>query len=247
MKLGATAPQVLVLAYHRIGDAPPGPWNDWFYVPEERFAQHLRLLRERAWSVIDLRQLFAGLENPTAAPARSALITFDDGDRTLLTGGLPHLLRWRAPAVVFVATDFIGGTNAFDAGHQPPERICSWEELRELADHGVSIQAHSLSHPRFTDLAAPDIRRQLRCCKQLLEDRLGHHVEAFAYPFGDAGRDPARTEQLLEELGYRAAFLYGGRCPWPLADSRRFHLARLPIGRDTELDIELAGAEDRHV
>lgn len=240
MSVGATAAEILVLAYHRIGEPPPGPWNDWFYVSEEAFTDHLRILQENGWTFIDLPRLLVGMEDPASVPPCTALITFDDADRTLFTGGLPHLVPLHIPAVLFVPTDFVGRTtDAFDDGNQPPERICSWDELRQLPEHGVSIQAHGASHSRFTELPASKIRRELRCCKAVLEDRLGHPVEAFAYPFGDMGRDPPSTERMLVELGYRAAFLYGRSCPWPLVGSR-FQVGRLAVGRDTDLPRELA-------
>jgi peptidoglycan/xylan/chitin deacetylase (PgdA/CDA1 family) len=185
------------------------------------------------------------MNDPTAVPPRSVLITFDDADVTLLAGGLPHLARQRIPAVVFVPTDFVGGTNAFDGGDQPPVRICSWDQLRLLSRHGVSIQAHSASHRRFTELDASGIRRELQRCKDVLEDRLGDVVEVLAYPFGDMGREPARTEEMLDELNYRAAFLYGGSCPWSLVGSQRFRLARLAMGRGMGLDRELARSKRR--
>jgi peptidoglycan/xylan/chitin deacetylase (PgdA/CDA1 family) len=240
MSVGTTAPEILVLAYHRIGDPPVGAWNDWFYVSEDAFVEHLRLLETHRWTFIDVPRLVRGMDDPTAVPPRSVLITFDDADVTLVTGGLPHLARRGIPAVVFVPTEFVGATNEFDGGDQPPVRICSWDELRLLSRHGVSIQAHSASHRRFTELEASGIQRELRCCKEVLEDHLGDAVEVFAYPFGDMGLDPARTEKMLAELDYRAAFLYGGSCPWSLVGSQRFRLARLAVGRGMGLDRELA-------
>jgi hypothetical protein len=35
-----------ILAYHKIGEPPPGGWQTWFYVPEENFVGHLRLAFE---------------------------------------------------------------------------------------------------------------------------------------------------------------------------------------------------------
>src|SRR6266480_2729531 len=106
MSVEATAAEILVLAYHRIGDPPARGWNDWFYVSEEAFVEHLRLLEEDRWTFIDLPRLVTGMDDPTTVPPRSVLITFDDADVTLLTGGLPHLASQRIPAVVFVPTDF---------------------------------------------------------------------------------------------------------------------------------------------
>ena len=104
----------------------------------------------------------------------------------------------------------------------------------------MSIQAHSASHRRFTELDASGIRRELQCCKEVLEDRLGDVVEVLAYPFGDMGLEPACTETMLDELNYRAAFLYGGSSPWSLVGAQRFRLARLAMGRGMGLDRMLA-------
>ncbi len=235
VQTSGTEQRVAVLAYHKIGDPPPGDWNDWFHVPEKTFADHLRFLADEGWSVIDIDHLLAGLEDPLAIPARSALITFDDADRSLFTTALPHLTNFGFPAVVFVATDFIGGANEFDTGDQPTERICGWDELRELASHRVSIEAHSASHRRFSKLGGAALADELRRPKHVLEDRLARPVRAFAYPFGDVGRDPQRTEDMVADAGYRAAFLYGGACPWSLPVADRYRLGRLAMGRDTDL------------
>ena len=67
----------------------------------------------------------------------------------MLEVALPILKRFDAPAVMFVPTDYIGRRNTFDAGVEPDEAICDWEDLRALADQGVSIQSHASSHRRF--------------------------------------------------------------------------------------------------
>ncbi len=71
-----------------------------------------------------------GLTDPDRLPARGALLTFDDGYRSFRTHAVPQLLRFGVPALLFVPTDFIGGTNAFDADtREPIERICDWDDL----------------------------------------------------------------------------------------------------------------------
>ncbi|WP_406194347.1 polysaccharide deacetylase family protein [Kitasatospora sp. NBC_01560] len=57
-------------------------------------------------------------------PARSVLVTFDDGDRTVLTEALPVLTRLGIPAAAFVVTDHIDGDQPF-----------WWTEAAFLAAH----------------------------------------------------------------------------------------------------------------
>jgi peptidoglycan/xylan/chitin deacetylase (PgdA/CDA1 family) len=113
-----------ILGYHKIGEPPPGGWQTWFYVPEEVFVEHLSYLHEHGWRIIDLLTLFGGITAPESLPERAALLTFDDGYRSMRTVALPWLLRFGYPAVLFAPTDYIGGFNGFDTGYEPEEAIC---------------------------------------------------------------------------------------------------------------------------
>jgi peptidoglycan/xylan/chitin deacetylase (PgdA/CDA1 family) len=234
-----------IFAYHKIGEPPLGGWQTWSYVPEEIFVGHLSHLREHGWQVIDLLILFRGITAPESLPERAALLTFDDGYRSVHTVALPWLLRFGYPAVLFVPTDYIGGFNGFDAGQEPEEAICDWDDLRELESLGVSIQSHGASHRPFSKLRLPELEEELARSKITLEVGLEKPVEVFAYPYGDGGTDPRLTGRALERTGYRAACLYeGGPNPLPIVEPYR--LTRLPMGPDTDLQVAL-GREDRRI
>jgi peptidoglycan/xylan/chitin deacetylase (PgdA/CDA1 family) len=228
-----------ILGYHKIGEPPPsGSWQTWFYVPEEVFVGHLSCLQKQGWQVIDFLALLRGITAPESLPERAALLTFDDGYRSMRTVALPWLLRFGYPAVLFVPTDYIGGFNGFDAGYEPEEAICDWDDLRELERLGVSIQSHGASHRSFSKLGLPEQKEELARSKITPEAGLEKPVEAFAYPYGDGGAEPRSTGKALERAGYRAACLYkGGPNPLPIAEPYR--LTRLAMGLDTELQVAL--------
>jgi peptidoglycan/xylan/chitin deacetylase (PgdA/CDA1 family) len=227
-----------ILGYHKIGEPPPGGWHTWFYIPEEIFVGHLSYLREHGWRVIDLLALFRGIAAPESLPERAALITFDDGYRSMRTVALPWVLRFGYPAVLFVPTDYIGGLNGFDAGQEPEEAICDWDDLRELERLGVSIQSHGASHRSFSKLRLPELEEELTRSKITLEAGLEKPVEVFAYPYGDGGTNPRLTGRALERTGYRAACLYeGGPNPLPIVEPYR--LTRLAMGPGTDLQVAL--------
>jgi peptidoglycan/xylan/chitin deacetylase (PgdA/CDA1 family) len=241
--MGASARQktLAILGFHKIGPAPGG-WDTWYYVPEGTFLGYLRHLREYGWRPLSLADLLSGLADPDRLPERGALITFDDGYRSLLHYGLPQLRECGFPAVVFVPTDFLGGRNDFDEGNEPDEAICGWDDLRELERHGVAVQSHGASHRGLSDLDAAGRMAELTRSKKILEAGLDRPVETFSYPFGDCGPDPELAGEPLAAAGYRAAFLYGGALqPFPPADPYR--LERLTMGPDTDLAAELAGPE----
>jgi peptidoglycan/xylan/chitin deacetylase (PgdA/CDA1 family) len=227
-----------ILGYHKVGEPPPGDWQTWFYVPEEIFVGHLSYLHEHGWQVIDILAFFRGITAPESLPERAALLTFDDGYRSMRTVTLPWLLRFGYPAVLFVPTDYIGGSNGFDAGYEPDEAICDWTDLRELERLGVSIQSHGASHRSFSKLSLPEQEEELARSKMTLEASLEKPVEVFAYPYGDGGTEPRSTGRALECAGYRAACLYeGGPNALPIAEPYR--LTRLTMGPDTDLRVAL--------
>ncbi len=247
-----TSARVLaILGFHKIGEPPPDGWETWFFIPEATFAGYLSYLRENDWQVIDLETFLGGLIAPETLPERAALLTFDDGYRSMRTVALPWLLQFGYPAVLFVPTDYIGGRNTFDAA-EPEEALCDWDDLRELEHRHVSIQSHGASHRPFSGLALEEQEEELRRSKATLEAGLGKRVEVFSYPYGDDGMssypygDDGVSSQVLRKVrgalkrtNYRAACLYGGG-PIRLPADEPYHLARLAMGPDTDLRAELS-------
>jgi peptidoglycan/xylan/chitin deacetylase (PgdA/CDA1 family) len=232
--------RLAILSYHKVGDAPRWAWEPWNYVPEAAFVEHLRCLDQDGWQVIELPTALRGLSAPERLPQRSALLTFDDGYRSVLERALPVMAEFGYPGVVFVPVAYIGGMSAFDANvSEPLERLCGWSELCELDRAGISVQSHGFRHVRFSELQPHEIEVELVRSKAVLEEGVGKDVEVFAFPYGDVGADPRGVARALESCGYRAACLYGGgSVALPAED--QYRLSRLAIGSDTDLAEELA-------
>lgn len=229
---------LVTLGFHKIGEPSAGGWWSWFYIPEETFVHQLGTLRDLGCGVIDAGLLVRHLRGEEALPERPVLITFDDGYRSILTVALPRLQEMGYPAVQFVSTAYIGGTNEFDDGVEPREEICSWEELHALSEGGVSIQSHAVSHAAFSALTRPERETELSSSKATLEEGLGMAVDLFAYPYGDCGGDVEDAGTLVRASGYSAAFLYGNDARSSPRDALR--LPRIAMGPDTDLRSELA-------
>jgi peptidoglycan/xylan/chitin deacetylase (PgdA/CDA1 family) len=231
---------VAILGYHKIGPWP-GDWETWYYVPDETFAGHLRTLREGGWRFLDMASFLRGLDEPETLPRRSALVTFDDGYRSLLEHGLPTLRAFDCPGVLFVPTDYLGGTNAFDRDEEPEEAICSVADLQRLHRQGVSIQSHGVTHRAFSALGPAEQEHEVHRSKRVLEEAVGEPVELFSFPYGDGGRAEGQATSFLGRAGYRAACLYGGGLQaLPAADP--FRLTRIAMGPDTDLARELSSS-----
>jgi peptidoglycan/xylan/chitin deacetylase (PgdA/CDA1 family) len=231
-----------ILSYHKIGPPGPGAWPTWYHVAGGTLAAHLDLLEEGGWRVLDVTAALTALSRPESLRRRAALITFDDGYRSVLEHAAPLLAERGHPAVAFVPTAFVGGRSDWDADtHEPPEPICTWDEVRELHALGISIQSHGISHRPLSRLRPPELETELAGSKAQLEAELGSPVELFSFPYGDAGRDAAEVRAALVRAGYRGACLYGGGPLKPPVDDP-FALPRIAVGADTDLAAALTGA-----
>ncbi|MQA73298.1 MAG: polysaccharide deacetylase family protein [Solirubrobacterales bacterium] len=239
-ELRAPERRLAILSYHKVGDPPRAAWEPWNYVPEAMLAEQLSAVHEDGWQFVELADALRGVYDPDSLPARSALVTFDDGYRSVLERGLPVLRDLGCPAVVFMPAAFIGGVSTFDRGvSEPLEPLCGWDELRELQGAGISVQSHGFKHLHFSKCDPELLEAELKRSKRMLEEGLERTVELFAFPYGDGGANPAAVTRALEHFGYRAACLYGGGAvALPTAD--RYRLSRLAIGFGSDVVAELA-------
>ena len=223
-----------ILAFHKIGKPSNGQPATWNYIPENIFVTQLKVLNKTGWKVIDLPTFMKGLSKPEFLPKRSALLTFDDGYRSMLTVTYPLLAKFRYPAVLFVPSGLVGKSNSFDRGIEPDEAICDWKELKQLQRVGISVQSHGVTHRPFSKLSPLERRRELAFSKAQLEARLRVPVDVMAFPYGDDGRGSEPVSRMAEKIGYRAAFLYGNGV-LELPAKNPYRLPRLAMGPDTDL------------
>jgi peptidoglycan/xylan/chitin deacetylase (PgdA/CDA1 family) len=121
----------------------------------------------------------------------------------------------------------------------------SADDIRRLAESGVEIGSHTITHPILGTLQTESARREIADSKLALEQALGRPVQAFAYPFGASGLDfNLRDEALVQESGYSLAFAVEGG--FVTRASNRFALPRVGIGRMTRAQFAAAvtGAVD---
>jgi len=85
--------------------------------------------------------------------------------------------------------------------------VLNQAELQQLAEAGMCIGAHTLSHPMLSQ-ASPDVAwREISESKNNLEQVLGQKISALAYPFGDSSSVTPREVELAKRAGYKGAFL----------------------------------------
>jgi hypothetical protein len=132
--------------------------------------------------------------------------------------GLPHNWRERFLQDPILADRFL---------------ILDRSGVRQLASAGMSIGAHTLSHPILALTPDEMARQEIAESRTVLEDTLGLNVPAFAYPFGDSATVTKRDLRLAQAAGFSCAFMnigggFGSRI-------ERFAMPRVHVTADMNL------------
>ena len=179
-----------ILTYHSVGHR-----NHEMNVTPEAFREQMTWLA-REGNVLPLSEAAQG--RPGVA------VTFDDGYLDNLTEAAPIMLELGIPATVFIVAGRAGEYLDHDR-HTEASRLMTWDQIRELESIGVSIGAHTMTHARLSTLSETQQREEIADCATLMAERLGHPIEAFAYPFGSAADYNERSVSLVRDAGFAYA------------------------------------------
>lgn len=180
-----------ILCYHAVG-TPSWGVND---LTPYAFRQQLELALAEGYRFVTVKEAVR-----EAAP-RTLSVTFDDGVTSVATNAAPILAELGIPFTIFVVSDWADGRHAFGKGV-----ILGWEELRCLADSGVAIGSHSVSHPNFAQLSTDNATFELRSSRDRIATKLGVSPDEFAIPFGRSSDWTAEASTLAGSIGYTNIF-----------------------------------------
>jgi len=143
----AARASLLVLSYHDIRDdvAPKGD-PDKFAVSTRNFAMQLDWLRAHGYTAVSAQQVIDARAGRGTLPAKSVLLTFDDGLRSTYTHAFPLLRAYGMPGVIAVTTSWIESDVKVPYGPRDFTRddFLTWAQLREMRESGVfEIASHS--------------------------------------------------------------------------------------------------------
>jgi peptidoglycan/xylan/chitin deacetylase (PgdA/CDA1 family) len=205
--------QVVIFGYHRFVNSIKHPDTE---ITPAAFEAQMKELKDKGVSVIGMQDFLAWKRGEKAIPVRSAILTLDDGWKSQYDVAWPILKKYGYPHTMFIYTEGVRG------GHYGGGEAISWEQLAEMRDAGVDIQAHSETHPDLRKpydkiakkkLGPPEyeqwLENEIGRSKRTLEEKLGIKVNCFAVPYGNIND---RVRDVAKKAGYEAVFtVYGQR------------------------------------
>jgi peptidoglycan/xylan/chitin deacetylase (PgdA/CDA1 family) len=211
--------QVIIFCYHRLVDKIRYPGTE---ITPAAFEEQMKKLKDSGITVISMQDLLAWKRGEKNIPPRSAVVTFDDGWKSQYEVAWPIMKKYGYPFTMFIYTEGVRG------GSLGGGEAITWEQLADMRDNGVDIEAHSATHQDLREghtimIANPGgkktrtkltgdqyekwMQNEVVGSKQLLEQRLGIKVNCFAVPFGNYNE---HVKEIARNSGYEAMFtVYG--------------------------------------
>jgi len=88
-------------------------------------------------------------------------------------------------------------------GHYQGQTILSWDELRQLSQEGVTLGAHTRTHPIMTQLRPAQLREEIMGSFDDLKRETGQALPIFCFPNGSHNHDVVK---ILREENFKLAF-----------------------------------------
>jgi peptidoglycan/xylan/chitin deacetylase (PgdA/CDA1 family) len=211
--------QVIIFCYHRLVDKIRYPGTE---ITPAAFEAQMKELKDRGITVISMQDLLTWKRGEKNIPPRCAVISFDDGWKSQYEVAWPIMKKFGYPFTMFIYTEGVAG------GSLGGGQAITWEQLADMRDNGVDIQAHTATHQDLreghtitlvapggkktrTKLTGPQyeqwVQNEVVGSKQLLEQRLGIKVNCFAVPFGNYNE---HVKELARNASFEAMFtVYG--------------------------------------
>jgi peptidoglycan/xylan/chitin deacetylase (PgdA/CDA1 family) len=206
-----------ILTYHRTAPVLPGLPRPLHNVPPARIRDQLLGLLKGGFRIRSLGEVLRSTAAGEEIPAKTVVITFDDGYESVYRYAWPVLQELQLPATVFLCTAFLDDEEPFPFDqwgriHQGRAAEESYRPLRTdqclemMAGGLIELGAHTHTHQDFRGDSGA-FREDLQRCVEVLQERFGIHEATFAFPYGcpNAGFAGAELMAVAKETGVRCA------------------------------------------
>ena len=182
--------EIPILMYHEIRDQ----YDNMMCISQKEFSRQMGLLKRQNYKTISLARLKKGVENNEETNEKLVVITFDDGHEGVYSNAYPILRDNGFIATLYVVPSWIDSKEMFtrrigSTGKEIPlgeqySAFMSWENLKELSNHGYDIGSHTFSHQLLVNLENEALKQELDLADKAIKDNLGLDVKHFCYPYG---------------------------------------------------------------
>lgn len=156
------------------------------------FKSQMQYLKDKGYNILTMKDLINFFDSGIPTPARSLLLTFDDGYEDFSLNAMPVLKEFGFRATMFLPTGLVGNPG-----------FLNWGQVSDAAASGLIYFAnHTWSHHSVAVSKEVDQKEISTADTQLKEHGLNQDL-VFAYPYGNFGD---YAVQILQSMNYKVAF-----------------------------------------
>ncbi len=169
--------RVPILMYHYVGELPSDAdeFRVNLTVSTDLFRAHLQYLADGGYTTISFADLEAALRDGVPLPEKPVILTFDDGHIDHYTNVFPALRDFGQTGTFFLIS---GRIDALDSAY------ISWDQAREMAEAGMSMEAHTKYHPDLRERTNDFLTYEVVGSIESIAAHTGQRPRFFAFPGG---------------------------------------------------------------
>ncbi len=176
------------------------------------FKNQMQYLKDKGYNIATMQDLVNFFDNGEKIPAKSVLLTFDDGYSDFYTDAFPILKDLGFRATVFTPTGLLENPG-----------YLTWNQVSQMGT-SILFANHTWSHKNI-GVNDATMKYEISTADNQLSERGLDNPKVFAYPYG---LDSGQAEKYLASLEYKAAFTT--KPGSILCKKQRFDLPRIRIG-----------------
>ncbi|TDM39475.1 intercellular adhesin biosynthesis polysaccharide N-deacetylase [Macrococcoides goetzii] len=180
-----------------------------YSVLTEDFEQQLKWMKKHGAAFVSEKE-FLHDYNKKQFRAGCVFISFDDADITTFKNAFPLLEKYQIPATVFVIAGQVGNKdfNNIELADWKHLKIMDKSKLITFQSHTYNMHEMLLDKPIFNKVPPEQFKNDLVKSKKVLKNKLGHTIQSFAYPYGNATDKVVAT---VKNAGFKNAYILSPR------------------------------------
>lgn len=197
-----------ILEYHSVS---VNGFEDQITIRKEKIIEQFEYLKSNNYKTLWLSEVDQLKKNNEPLPAKSVVLTFDDGFLDNYTVLYPLLQQYNFKAVCFIVLGRIGQKADWGGKFVSDNMMMmSKEQLVQISAH-IELGYHTFKHDNYAHLSLDEIEKDLQLCEEVIKKEGLNIFPALAYTYGGYYRKKGKQQDQLFELLKRYGIKYGLR------------------------------------
>jgi len=188
-------------------------------VDSDIFDKQMSYLVNAGYTSINSNQLMDAILQKSPLPAKSVVITLDDGYKDAYTYAFPIFKKYNLIGNIMIPSGLMEGAD-----------YLAWSQIQEMNSSGkIFYTDHTWSHFALGTGTAEKIKSEIQTGRSQLESHIGQKIDIFTYPYGSFNN---LAISLLRQEGFKAAFstIHGfNQCQSFIMTLHRNHIGNAPL------------------